>query len=63
MKELSADSLMVHFEGRVYSVTGRFDASSSHTSFFSRGVNSFNYFKVQRKKNIHPKSFPCSRAN
>ena len=39
MKDLSADSLKVHFEGRVYSVTGRFD-----TSLFGRGVNtSFKY--------------------
>ena len=39
MKDLSADSLKVHLEGRVYSVTGRFD-----TSLFSRGVNaSFKY--------------------
>ena len=39
MKDLSADSLKIHFEEKVYSVTGRFD-----TSLFGRGVNtSFNY--------------------
>ena len=41
MKDLSAHSLKVHFEGRVYSVAGRFD-----TSLLGRGVNTSFIYKT-----------------